>query len=111
MPRGMMARGLRSCSATSAMRSSTAEMPSADLVKALVELEGHPWAELGKSRKPLTQNRMARMLKPLGVATKKIGPGKTRVNGYVHADFEEAFGRYLGSEGVLQPDNRTNAMK
>ena len=43
-----------------------AEMPSADLVKAVVELEGRPWAELGKSRKPLTQNRLARMLKPLG---------------------------------------------
>jgi Protein of unknown function (DUF3631) len=84
-----------------------AEMPSADLVKALVELEGHPWAELGKSHKPLTQNRLARMLKPLRIATKKIGPGKTRINGYVRADFEDVFGRYLGSDGVSQPDNRT----
>jgi len=84
-----------------------AEMPSADLVKALVELEGHPWAELGKSRKPLTQNRLARMLKPLGIAPQKIGPEKERVNGYVRAHFKEAFGRYLGSEGDSQPDIRT----
>jgi hypothetical protein len=83
------------------------EVPSADLVKALIELEGHPWAELGKNRKPLTQNRLARMLKPLGIAPKKIGPGKERVNGYVCTHFEEAFGRYLGSEGGSQPDNWT----
>jgi putative DNA primase/helicase len=82
-----------------------AETPSVDLVKALIGLEGRPWAELGKSRKPLTQNRLARMLKPLGIAPQKVGPGKERVNGYVCAHFEEAFGRYLGSEGVSQPDN------
>jgi hypothetical protein len=84
-----------------------AETPSVDLVKALIGLEGRPWAELGKSRKPLTQNRLARMLKPLGIAPKKIGPEKERVNGYVCAHFEEAFGRYLGSDGALQPDIRT----
>jgi hypothetical protein len=84
-----------------------AEMPSADLVKALVELEGRPWAELGKSRKPLTQNGLARRLRPLGIAPQKIGPEKGRVSGYVCAHFEEAFGRYLSSEGDSQPDIRT----
>src|SRR5262245_19018111 len=59
-----------------------AEMPSADLVKALVELEGHPWAEFGRSRKPLTQNGLARRLKLLGIAPEPIeveddkNPGK-----------------------------------
>ena len=47
------------------------------------------------------------MLKPLRIATKKIGPGKTRINGYIRADFEDVFRRYLGSDGVSQPDNRT----
>jgi putative DNA primase/helicase len=84
-----------------------AEMASADLVKALVELEGRPWAELGKTRKPLTQNGLARRLKPLGIAPQKIGPGTGRLNGYARAHFEEAFGRYLGPDGGLQPDNRT----
>ena len=32
---------------------------SADLVGRLVGMEGHPWAEMGKSRKPITQNRYA----------------------------------------------------
>ena len=38
------------------------EFASADLVKALVAIEGRPWIEMGKSGKPLTQNRLARML-------------------------------------------------
>ncbi len=41
------------------------EIASAVLVKTLVALEGRSWAELGKARKPLTPNRLARMLKPL----------------------------------------------
>jgi putative DNA primase/helicase len=61
------------------------EMPSADLVAELVALEGRPWAELGKSRKPLTQNRLARMLRPLGIAPRYIGPETARVRGYVLA--------------------------
>src|SRR5262245_37397031 len=36
-------------------------MPSADLVDALLAIEGHPWKEMGKSRKPLTQNGLARI--------------------------------------------------
>jgi len=30
------------------------QIPSGDLVQALVDLVGRPWAEMGKSRKPLT---------------------------------------------------------
>jgi uncharacterized protein DUF3631 len=74
------------------------EMPSADLVKALVELEGRPWAELGKSRKPLTQNGLARRLKPLGIAPGHTDP-QTRIRGYKLTQFEEAFSRYLPPEG------------
>jgi Protein of unknown function (DUF3631) len=51
-----------------------AEMPSADLVKALVAIEGRPWAEFGKSQRPLTQTRLARLLKPLGIAPGNVGP-------------------------------------
>ena len=54
------------------------EMSSADLVKGLVAIEGRPWAELGKSRKPLTQNGLARMLKPLAIGPDKIGPETKR---------------------------------
>jgi hypothetical protein len=52
------------------------EMASADLVEALVAIEGRPWAEFGRNGKALTQNQLARLLKPLGIVPQKIGPGK-----------------------------------
>jgi hypothetical protein len=64
---------------------------------------------MGKSRKPLTQNGLARRLKPLGIGPGKVGPKDARVSGYVCAHFEDVFERYLPLEGVLQPDNRTQA--
>jgi putative DNA primase/helicase len=79
---------------------------SADLVKALLGLEARPWDEMGKSRKPLSQNRLARMLKPLGIAPKNVGPEDARVRGYILADFKEAFERYLAPEGASQPPIR-----
>jgi len=54
------------------------EMPSVDLVKSLLAIEGRPWAELGKSRKPLTQNKLARMLKGPGL---NIAPKDVRTGG------------------------------
>jgi hypothetical protein len=83
------------------------EIASADLVKSLVDIEGHPWAEMGRSRKALTQHGLARLLKPLGIPTQKIGPADDRVSGYVRAHFEEAFRRYLGPDGVSDSDTRT----
>jgi putative DNA primase/helicase len=86
------------------------EMASADLVEALVAIEGRPWAEYGRNGKPLTQARLARLLKPLGIPPEKIGPRASRLNGYVLARFQEAFGRYLASlpaEKGLKVDTRT----
>jgi hypothetical protein len=83
------------------------EMTSADLVKVLLAIEGRPWKEFGKNGKELTQNKLALLLKPLGIPTQKIGPANDRVGGYVRADFEEAFERYLGSAGDSDSDTRT----
>jgi hypothetical protein len=85
------------------------EMTSSDLVNHLVALEGHPWAEMSSSGKPLTQNRLARMLKPLGIIPENIwigsGTGKV-LKGYVFAHFNEAFARYLLTEGCSKPLGR-----
>ena len=83
------------------------ELPSADLVSRLVVIEGRPWAEMGKSGKPLTQNRLARMLKPLGIAPDRIGPEDKRLNGYKRERFKDAFARYLPPEEASKPDSRT----
>src|SRR5215813_11732118 len=76
------------------------EISSADLVKALVAIEGRPWAERGengKRGKPLTQFKLAHMLKPLAIASGHIGS----VRGYQLWQFEEAFSRYLPPERSL----------
>ena len=86
------------------------QMASADLVKELVASEGRPWAEMGKAGKPLTQNKLARMLKPLGIAPENIYVGdEKRPKGYVFKHFEEAFTRYLPPEGASEPLKRYNA--
>jgi Protein of unknown function (DUF3631) len=85
------------------------EIASADLVKELVAIEGRPWAEMGKSGKPLTQAKLARMLKPLGIPPGNIGEEKARVRGYKLTQFEEAFERYLPSEGDSKCTGAQNA--
>jgi putative DNA primase/helicase len=72
-----------------------AEVRSADLVQRLIELEGRPWAEFGRSGKPLTQNSLARILKPLGISPNNVGPENSRARGYKREQFQDAFERYL----------------
>jgi putative DNA primase/helicase len=84
-------------------------IPSADLVEALVGIEGRPWAELGRNRKPLTQNGLARRLKPLAITSENIRIGDKVPKGYLLVWFQEAFSRYLGSEGASEPLQRNNA--
>lgn len=93
-----------------AFPSNNADMASADLVERLVAIEGHPWAEFGKSAKPITMNRLARLLKPLRIGPENIG--QNRVKGYRREQFKEAFERYLPQdihpEGAQQPLNRSS---
>jgi hypothetical protein len=83
------------------------EITSADIVDRLLKIEGHPWAEMGRSQKPLTQNRLARMLKPLGIGPEKVGPEEKRLQGYERERFKEAFARYLPVGEASNMDIRT----
>jgi Protein of unknown function (DUF3631) len=86
------------------------EMKSAELVEALTAIPGHPWGEVGKSKKPLTQHQLASRLRPLRIMTKKLHPpGEASANGYLFADLEAAFERYLPPEGDSRSDSRTHA--
>jgi putative DNA primase/helicase len=72
----------------------TDRLPSAELVDALIAIEGRPWAEW-KAGKPITANGLARVLKPF-----RIKPGTIRTSvgtpkGYQLAQFDDAFARYL----------------
>ena len=85
-------------------------MSSAALVEALAELDGRPWAEFGRTDKPITQNKLARLLKPLGIAPDSIRVDERRTpKGYYFNQFKEAFSRYLDPEEASKPQHRNNA--
>ena len=84
---------------------STDRLPSASLVAMLVEIEGRPWAEY-RAGKPITQNQLARALKPLGIAPQVIREGDSTPRGYTLRQFTEAFERYLAADGAFKPQQR-----
>jgi hypothetical protein len=88
----------------------TDKVGSTDLVAALHAIEGRPWAEYGKSKKPISQNQVANLLKPVGVAPIVLREGKKTARGYQLAQFAEAFDRYLCVGGILDRNTVTNAM-
>jgi putative DNA primase/helicase len=68
---------------------------SSTIVTELTALEGRPWPEYGKNRKPISATQLARLLKPFG-----ISPGSIRIDGdtgkgYHLEQFQEAWNRYL----------------
>jgi Protein of unknown function (DUF3631) len=68
--------------------------PSAMLAEQLAKMEGRPWGEFGKTQKAITQNAVARLLKPFNIAPDYIGTEKTRCRGYHRSQFEEVFAAY-----------------
>jgi hypothetical protein len=76
------------------------------MIEKLVEITPRPWAEYGRGGKPITQNKLARLLKPLGITPQQIRVGvdeagkDIQVRGYRKVDFQEAFERFLPPEGV-----------
>ena len=69
-------------------------LSSAELVVALIAIEGRPWAEW-KVGKPITANGLARLLAPFGIAPSTIRTSGGTPKGYQRAQFEDAFARYL----------------
>ncbi len=87
---------------------------SAEVIEKLCEIPGRPWAEYGKPPKPLTQNKLAKLLKPLAVSPQllRLPDSDDPVRGYQRSQFDEACERYLSSEGsgsnrysVTNPEN------
>lgn len=75
----------------------TDRLSSAELVEALVAIEGRPWAEW-KAGKPITANGLARVLAPFNIKPGTIRTGVGTPKGYQLAQFEDAFARYLPEE-------------
>jgi hypothetical protein len=74
----------------------TDRLSSDDIVAYLVKLEGRPWPEWGKQRKPISKNQLADLLRPLHIlpGSIRLGDGRTP-KGYYLSKFEDAFSRYL----------------
>lgn len=79
-------------------------IPTAGLLKALVDRDDGPWADLwgkqvtnGDTKGP--GYRLARLLKSYGICPGKTRIGMSTVRGYCLADLQDAFARYLPPEG------------
>src|SRR5262245_59038630 len=53
----------------------TDRLPSEELCESLAAMEGRPWAEFGKARKPITKNQLARTLNSFAVIPENIRVG------------------------------------
>ena len=74
----------------------TDRLATADIVTALITRDDRPWAELGKTHKPLTKGGLARLLKPFGIMPKTIRlPDDKTPKGYALGDLTDTFSRYL----------------
>ncbi len=69
------------------------KLPSSNLAESLAAIEGRPWAEWGKHRKPISPNQLANQLGRFGVSPRTIRIGDETPRGYVLDDFREAFER------------------
>ena len=69
------------------------EVSSKRLTGELAQIEGGPWAEWGsgKRRKPITQNALARLLRPHNVSPVDVGSAHARRKGYKRDQFEHLF--------------------
>jgi len=88
-------------------REGTDKLPSNKLAEGLAGIEGRPWAEFGKHRKPISPNQLANQLRPFGVAPSTIRVGDETPRGYLRPDFQEAFERYLPKSRVPECNSAT----
>jgi hypothetical protein len=67
---------------------------SAVLVKDLLKMADRPWGEINRG-KAITENKLARLLKPFKIAPDKFRDGAVTHRGYSRAAFQAVFDRYL----------------
>jgi putative DNA primase/helicase len=75
---------------------------SEDLVEALKDKKESPWVDWNRG-KGLTQNGLARLLKPFGVHSKTMRIAEDRKKGYELDGFKDAFQRYIPSLSPITP--------
>ena len=76
----------------------TDELTTDKLLEHLLKYDEAPWRHLNGGQ--LDANRLARTLKPYGVAPKQFKESGEKVRGYLRADFEDAWASYLPVPGT-----------
>jgi len=76
---------------------------SADLASALAEIETSPWSEWGKSQRPISAPKLARLLGRFGITPGSVRIGDKTPKGYRVDDFADAFTRYLRTRDTPFP--------
>src|SRR5262249_3221943 len=89
----------------------TDRLASAKLAALLAAIEARPRGELGKHRKPISQNQLANQLRSFGISPDTIRIGDETLRGYLLTDFEEAFLRYLPKTPPLERNTATTLGK
>ena len=80
---------------------------SKDMAECLAHIEGRPWAEFGRQRRPISPNQLANLLRGFGVSSRTIRVGDSTAKGYDAGDFSDAFSRYLPVNGLLKGNKVT----
>jgi Protein of unknown function (DUF3631)/Toprim-like len=82
-----------------AKRKNPTELPTDDIINALVAFDDRPWATFTKGDKPITPHRLRLILKRFNVQKpEKMRDGDETFRGYKLEAFADAFARYLPSE-------------
>jgi hypothetical protein len=89
----------------------TDKLPSAKLADSLVAIEGRPWAEWGRQRKPISPNQLANLLHPFGISPQVIRVGDETPRGYLLEQFLEQFDRYLPKHPLPDRNSATTLGK
>jgi hypothetical protein len=79
------------------------------MAETLASIEGRPWAEWGKAKKPITKHQLAGLLKPFGISSDSVRIGTHTPKGYHRHQFAEAFARYLEGTPLYETQHRNNA--
>jgi putative DNA primase/helicase len=82
---------------------------SAELIEELCKITPRPWSEYGRSGKPITQNKLARLLKPLGIVPVVVRIGSETPRGYERSQFDDAFSRYSPEKEASNRNSASNA--
>ncbi len=82
------------------------KLPSKILVKKLIDMEERPWTEYCRG-KPLTQNKLAQLLKGFSIHTVQARVGAKNLKHYQLSNLQPIFDRYLKKDTASHPTDGT----